>query len=87
MLPLAILIKRIIAAEEAPLLNYLLIALVLLTLTAIAPRFAQIYGSLFFTALILYLALATSLSHSHSLRQSGSARPGPQASVDSLALR
>jgi len=87
MLPLAILIKRIIAAKEAPSLKYLLIALVLLTSTAIAPRFAQIYGSLFFTALILYLALAISLWHSHFLRQSGSARPGQQPSVDSLALR
>ena len=65
MLPLALLIKRIIAADEAPSLRYLFIAFLLLTSTAIAPRFAQIYGSLFFTALILYLALATSLWHSH----------------------
>lgn len=64
MLPLALLIKQIIAADEAPSLRYLFIALLLLTSTAIAPRFAQIYGSLFFTALILYLALATSLWHS-----------------------
>ncbi|HKS31809.1 MAG TPA: glycosyltransferase family 87 protein [Chthoniobacterales bacterium] len=87
MLPLALLIKRIIAANEAPLMSYLLIALVLLTLTAIAPRFAQIYGSLFSTALVLYLALATSLRHSHFLRQSASGRQGQEASVDSLALR
>jgi Glycosyltransferase family 87 len=64
MLPLALLIKQIIAADEPPSLRYLFIALLLLTSTAIAPRFAQIYGSLFFTALILYLALATSLWHS-----------------------
>ena len=87
MLPLALLIKRITAANEAPSLTYLLIALVLLTLTAIAPRFAQIYGSLFTTALILYLALATSLWHSHFLRQSGSGPQGQEASVDNLALR
>jgi hypothetical protein len=65
MFPIALLIKRIIAADEAPLLRYLLVALVLLTSTAIAPRFAQIYGSLFFAALILYLAIAASLWHSH----------------------
>ena len=64
MLPLALLIKQIIAADEPPSLRCLFIALLLLTSTAIAPRFAQIYGSLFFTALILYLALATSLWHS-----------------------
>jgi len=87
MLPLALLIKRITAANEAPSLTYLLIALALLTLTAIAPRFAQIYGSLFTTALILYLALATSLWHSHFLRQSGSGPQGQEASVDNLALR
>jgi len=86
MFPLALLIKRIIAANEALSLTYLLIALVLLSLTAIAPRFAQIYGSLFTTALILYLALATSLRHS-LLRQSGSGPQGQQASVDNLALR
>jgi Glycosyltransferase family 87 len=64
MLPLGLLIKQIIAADEALSLRCLFIALLLLTSTAIAPRFAQIYGSLFFTALILYLALATRLWHS-----------------------
>jgi hypothetical protein len=61
MFPLALLIKRIIAAGEARLLTCLFIALVLLIATAIAPRFAQIYGSLFFAALSLYLALAADL--------------------------
>jgi len=42
-------------------LIWLLIALALLTATGIAPRFAQIYGSLFFAALTLYLALAVDL--------------------------
>jgi Glycosyltransferase family 87 len=61
MFPLALLIKRIIAAKEPMLLTCLLIALVLLTTTAIAPRFAQIYGSLFFAAFSLYLGLAANL--------------------------
>jgi hypothetical protein len=38
-----------------------LIALALLTATGIAPRLAQIYGSLFFAGLMLYLALAIDL--------------------------
>ena len=88
MLPLALLIKRIVAADKkAPSLRYLSIALLLLTSTAIAPRFAQIYGSLFFTALILYLVLALSLWHSHFLRQSTSGLQDQPASVDNLALR
>jgi len=57
--PLALLIKR--GLEAPALLIWLLIALALLTATAIAPRFAQIYGSLFFAALMLYLALAADL--------------------------
>jgi hypothetical protein len=59
MFPLALLTKR---SLEVPVsLIWLLIALALLTATGIAPRFAQIYGSLFFAALTLYLALAVDL--------------------------
>lgn len=88
MLPLALLIKRVISPDkEGSSLRYLSIALLLLTSTAIAPRFAQIYGSLFFTALILYLALALSLWHIHFLGQSTSGLQGQPASVDNLALR
>ena len=65
MAPLALLIKRTIASDDSMVLRYLLVAFVVLLATAIAPRFAQIYGSLFFTALILYLALATNLSYRH----------------------
>jgi hypothetical protein len=61
MFPLAILIKRIPFAAESISLGCLLIAYALLIATGIAPRFAQIYGSLFFAALMLYLALATDL--------------------------
>jgi Glycosyltransferase family 87 len=88
MFPLALLIKRIITADkEAASLRYLSIALLLLTSTAIAPRFAQIYGSLFFTALILYLALALSLWRTRFSIQSTSGPQGQQASLDNLALR
>ena len=65
LVPLALLIKRTIDSKDATLLTYLLIAFGLLIATAIAPRFAQIYGSLFFAAFVLYLALATDLWHSH----------------------
>jgi hypothetical protein len=61
MFPLAILIKRILTIAESIALTCLSIALALLTATAIAPRLAQIYGSLFFAALMLYLALAADL--------------------------
>jgi Glycosyltransferase family 87 len=65
MFPLALLIKR--SLEVPASLIWLLIALALLTATAIAPRFAQIYGSLFFAALMLYLALAIDLRREQNL--------------------
>jgi hypothetical protein len=65
MFPLAFLIKRIIAANDVTLLMHLIVALALLIATAIAPRFAQIYGSLFFAGLSLYLALAAYLRRRH----------------------
>jgi hypothetical protein len=61
MFPLALLIKRIPVAAESISLGCLLIAYALLVATGIAPRFAQIYGSLFFAGLTLYLALAVDL--------------------------
>jgi Glycosyltransferase family 87 len=61
MVPLALLIKRTIASNDSTLLTYLLAAYALLVATAIAPRFAQTYGSLFFAALILYLAIVADL--------------------------
>jgi len=61
MFPLALLIKRSLDRAESMSPACLLIALALLTATAIAPRFAQIYGSLFLAALSLYLALAADL--------------------------
>src|SRR5205823_9276720 len=64
MVPLTLLIKRTIASDDSTLLNYLLVAFVLLIATGIAPRFAQTYGSLFFAAFVLYLALAVNLWHS-----------------------
>ena len=65
MFPLALLIKR--SLEVPASLIWVLIALALLTATAIAPRFAQIYGSLFFAALMLYLALAIDLRREQNL--------------------
>ena len=65
MFPFAILIKR--SLEVPASLIWVLIALALLTATATAPRFAQIYGSLFFAALLLYLALAIDLRREQNL--------------------
>ena len=65
MFPLALLTKR--SLEVPASLIWLLIALALLTATAIAPRFAQIYGSLFFAALMLYLSLAIDLRREQNL--------------------
>ena len=65
MFPLALLIKR--SLEVPASLIWVLIALALLTATAIAPRFAQIYGSLFFAALMLYLSLAIDLRREQNL--------------------
>jgi hypothetical protein len=59
MFPLALLIKRTTGGAESGMCLW--IALILLVATGIAPRFAQIYGSLFFAALTLYLALAVDL--------------------------
>src|SRR5438105_2092628 len=59
MFPLALLIKQILVAPGSGIC--LSIAFALLVATGIAPRFAQIYGSLFFAALMLYLALAIDL--------------------------
>ena len=65
MFPLALLIKRSLEAPAS--LIWLLIALALLTATGIAPRLAQIYGSLFFAAFMLYLALAIDLRREQNL--------------------
>ena len=65
MFPLALLIKR--SLEVPASLIWVLIALAPLTATAIAPRFAQIYGSLFFAALMLYLAIAIDLRRAQNL--------------------
>ena len=82
MVPLALLIKRTIASDDSTLLTYLLVAYVLLIATGIAPRFAQIYGSLFFAAFALYLALATNLRHSHL-----NARPARTCGVNEQPAR
>jgi len=65
MVPLALLIKRTLASDDSTMLTYLVVALVLLIATGIAPRFAQTYGSLLFAAFVVYLALATELRRRH----------------------
>jgi hypothetical protein len=65
MVPLALLIKRTIASDDSTVLPYLVVAFVLLIATGFAPRFAQTYGSLFFAAFVVYLALATELRRRH----------------------
>jgi len=65
MFPLALLIKR--SLEVSASLIWLLIALALLTATGVAPRLAQIYGSLSFASLMLYLALAIDLRREQNL--------------------
>ncbi len=67
MFPLALLIKRTKAPRESIPLMCLSIALALLIATGTTPRFAQIYGSLFFAALMLYLALAIDLRRAQNL--------------------
>ena len=70
MVPLALLIKRIIAAEDSDTSAqsaHLLVAFLLLIATGIAPHFAQTYGSLLFAAFFLYLALAIDLRHQYGL--------------------
>jgi hypothetical protein len=67
MFPIALLIKQTKAAADSNLLMCLSIALALLIATGITPRFAQIYGSLFFAALMLYLALAIDLRRKQNL--------------------
>jgi hypothetical protein len=65
--PLATVIKRVLAGNKSSSPVSLLVAVVLLTITAITPRFAQIYGSLLFAALTLYLALAAELRQQRRL--------------------
>jgi hypothetical protein len=69
--PLALLIKCTIASDDSIVLTYLLVAFVLLVATGIAPRLAQTYGSLFFAAFVLYLALATNLRRAISANRNG----------------
>lgn len=59
LLPIATLARRFLDGANS--LLFLAVAIVLLIATAMSPRFAQIYGSLFFAALLLYLGLALQL--------------------------
>ncbi len=61
MLPLALLTKRVFSAQSTIALSSVLLAAVLLIVTGISPRAAQIYGSVFFAALALYFGVAIEL--------------------------
>jgi hypothetical protein len=65
--PLATVIKGVLVGDNSTSLFWLLLAVALLAMTAIAPRLAQIYGSLLFAALTLYLALAAELRRQQRL--------------------
>ena len=65
--PLATVIKQVLAGDKSISLFCLLMAVALLAMTAIAPRVAQIYGSLLCAALTLYLALAAELRRQRRL--------------------
>jgi hypothetical protein len=67
MLPLAVLINRVFRADDPIAMCGLTISLALLAITGLAPRAAQIYGSVFFAALALYLTFVIELWRSRSL--------------------
>lgn len=60
-LPLAALFSRVLTINSRPALVCIVIAVALLAMTAVAPRQTQIYGSVFFAAVALYLGLITEL--------------------------
>ncbi len=61
MLPLAVLLKRVLNSGSTVALACILIAVALLIATGISPRAAQIYGSVFFAALVLYFGVTIEL--------------------------
>jgi hypothetical protein len=62
MLPVAALGNRVLTRNSRAALLCILIAVCLLTVTALAPRLAQIYGSVFFAAVALYFGIAIELA-------------------------
>lgn len=61
MLPLAALLKRTLDCRSALSFACIFIAVVLLIATGISPRATQIYGSVFFAALVLYFGVTIEL--------------------------
>jgi len=62
MLPLALLLHTLLCGKHARITGPLILtALILLAATAAAPRVMQIYGSVLFAALALYVAIAAEL--------------------------
>ncbi|MBV9008118.1 MAG: DUF2029 domain-containing protein [Verrucomicrobia bacterium] len=61
MLPLILLTRSVLVAGSTLALSSIAIATVLLILTGLAPRQAQIYGSVFFAGLVLYFGVTGEL--------------------------
>src|SRR5437588_4603763 len=63
MLPFAVATQQVLAGKGSAILWWGLPALSLLALGLIFPRGAQLYGNTFFATLLLFIGLATDLSH------------------------
>src|SRR5437588_2911447 len=63
MLPFAVAMQQVLDAKGSVILWWGLPALALLALGLIFPRGAQLYGNTFFATLLLFIGLATDLSH------------------------
>lgn len=66
LLPLAVLLQRVLTRGDRTACAGIAASLALLAITALAPRLAQIYGSVFFAALALYLTIAVELWRARS---------------------
>jgi Glycosyltransferase family 87 len=72
MLPFALLTKRVLDSGSVLAISCIAGAIILLVATAIAPRAAQIYGSVFFAAFVLYFGVTI------ELWRGGKAAPAPE---------
>ncbi|PYK11608.1 MAG: hypothetical protein DME61_00225 [Verrucomicrobia bacterium] len=63
MLPFAVVTQRVLLGKGSAIVWWSLPALALLALGLIFPRGAQLYGNTFFATLLLFIGLATDLSH------------------------
>jgi hypothetical protein len=63
MLPFAVVTQQVLAGRGYAILRWSLPALALLALDLVFPRSAQLYGNIFFAALLLFIGLAIELFH------------------------